>query len=245
MADIQLADAMPELGVYPVLPTVTLTTGSSPSTNDGTPAVVSITTGGTAGDELLDLSNPDLPVDGWANPFLVGQRVIFALVTQTDPADRVVITVGGSGTVRFYPTNTANGIRGIINGAVLDYVGGMICFVWCGDGWKIDYALTGSNFGGTNDYTSASMSTVGADNTISMVGGAVEAQTEPGASADLPGGDYRVILGDGSGSGRQGTLVITGGVLENHVGLPATDLGVVGGLYYDPITFVVKYHPPA
>jgi hypothetical protein len=246
MADVELADAMPQLGVYPVLPTVPLVTSGTPQTYDATPAVLSITTGGTAGDELVDLDLPDLPVDGWANPYLVGQRVVFGLVVQTNAADRVVITAGGSGALRFYPSSTASGIRGVLNGVVLDYVGAMVCFIWCGDSWKIDYAYTGNNFGGENDYTSASMSTVGADNTISMIGGSVEAQTEAGASGNLPGGDYRLILGDGSGAGRQGTLVIAGGAHEAHVGLPDADLGVVGGLYYDPADGNrVKYHPPA
>jgi hypothetical protein len=228
MADIELVDALPLVGVYPVLPAVTVTTSGTPTDYDGTPAVVGVTSGGTAGDESIVVALPDLPVDGWFNPYLIGQRVIFCLVTQTNASDRVIVTVDGVTDTLFYPSNLAQGWSGITDGIVLDYVGASVCLVWCGDSWRIDYALTGSNFSGTQKYGTALLTTTGQ---AAVVGGnRIETQTADGASGDDPGGDLVFQFGSGSGAGRQGTIK-TGGASGNP--LPTSATGLTSGMWWN------------
>lgn len=236
MADIELAEALPQLGVFGTLPAVEMTTSGTPQSYDGTPAVVAITVGGT--EEEIDLALPELPVGGWFNPYIIGQRVIFCLVGMAGPGDSVVITAGGSGAIRYYPQNQASGVRGVLNGVVLDSLGYAVCFVWCGDAWCIDYALTNQNFSGDNDDVSVALQTFGAGHAATIAGAYASLQTQSGAAADDPGGDFTVSLGVGSGSGRQGAFII-------NPPLPDANLMVDGSFYYDPITFVVKYNPPA
>lgn len=158
----ELVDCLPQLGLYPVLPTVMVSTSGTPQTYDGTPAVVSITTGGTAGNEEIDLLLPELPVaSGSYNPYLVGLRVIFCITTLTNNADTVVITADGSGVIDFYPNNDPTGAKGMSAGVELSRFSPMVCFVFCGDSWHIDRWLTNDSFGGEFRYGPAALSTVG------------------------------------------------------------------------------------
>jgi hypothetical protein len=109
--------------------------------------VVSITTGGTAGQELLNLTAPALgPND--INTDYLGTRVYFVLNTQTDPGDSVKITVDGLAYCGLYiPENTIGVTR--YNTIILNFTGACVCFVWCGDKWRLDSESTDGNFSGT------------------------------------------------------------------------------------------------
>lgn len=133
-------------GAPPV--SVALTTGSSLVTVPLGVRYFAITSGGTGGDELIDLPNPDMPIDGYANGPLIGQRVVFMLEVQTNEADVVRISIGGSLSIHTFSgkafdvytkyTHTSTGI-------VLDFLGAAAAFVWNGYEWCADNAAIGAN----------------------------------------------------------------------------------------------------
>jgi len=227
---VELATALPQLGIYPAFPAMPVTTGAAPITNDGAPAVYLITTGGTAGTEIIDLQNPDLPLAGFMNPYIVGQRCVFALGTQTDPGDVVQITAAGETSIDCYPPNPAAPRSSVQDGAILDYEGACVCFVWCGDVWQIDAGLTELNFSSNFGAGAVSLSTLGAAQ--AAVGGqTVLIATFDGSSGNDPGGDITLQLGAGSGAGRQGSL---------SGGLPTADPHVAGVWWSDAGTVKIS-----
>lgn len=124
-----------------------LTTGSSSLSLDGVSRLYAITTGGTGGVEVVDIQDPDLPVDGSYNPGLIGMRLTLYVAVQTDPADVVKVLRSGNPFFFVYPSTTLRNsfLQQTNNGIILDYVGAMAQLVWCGDRWEFDVAITQNN----------------------------------------------------------------------------------------------------
>lgn len=115
----------------------TVTTGVAPISANLNVSVTKIISGGTAGDESLTLALPTLPVDSYVNADFVGLRHTFVVVTQADPADRVILTAPGSflAIVDNFGNTLANPSLGKI---VLDYVGAHVVLVWGGESWLVE-----------------------------------------------------------------------------------------------------------
>lgn len=132
-----------------ILPGATeIVTGAAPVTADVNVRLYAITTGGTAGTETINLPTPDLPLDDWLNPAILGCRIAFYVAAQTDPADVVNLSIDfGQITVygKYNHNSTCQKVNG--GGVILDYVGAMACFVWVGDKWQIDLAATDASGG--------------------------------------------------------------------------------------------------
>jgi hypothetical protein len=117
---------------------VAVVSGASPVDLDNTKNVSSVTSGGTAGNETVNLPNYATPFDDYTNPPLLGRRHIVFLAVQTDPGDVVKVTINSGDAIRCaFP---AGQNAGEVSGAAvtLDYVGATAVFVWMGYGWKLD-----------------------------------------------------------------------------------------------------------
>lgn len=129
-----------------------LTTGASPVTVDIDVRAYAITTGGTAGSEVINLPNPTLDINAEYNFAYIGQRVIFYLAVQTNPADVVKITAAGNDEVISFGrqenpfwtrTHTVDGVR-------LDTVGQAAVLIWSGDKWQHERSMNGGNDASTH-----------------------------------------------------------------------------------------------
>lgn len=216
-----------------VVPPVTaITTGAAPVT---APAVAnsfySITTGGTAGVEVLNLPNFALDGNGYNNDN-IGQRVSFSLDVQTDPSDVVQITLAGSGTIPMTPSNFFQNARAqrVTGGIILEFAGASASVVWRGDRWLFDHAATGSNDDSVLAATNIDLRAVAA------TGASVGPDALLGASNSVDGnaGNLRLTRGIASGMGDDGQV---------YIDLPAGDPGISGALYYDIITNIVTRSP--
>lgn len=130
-----------------------VTTGASPIDANISKTVTAITSGGTAGDEYIDLPNPDLPIDGWFNAELIGARHVLYLATQTNPSDNVRVTIGGGSGIKI------KGINGATLGEAvalrLNYVGAAAVLIWQGEEWFCDLSDGGGDvsvFGNMRTY---------------------------------------------------------------------------------------------
>jgi hypothetical protein len=135
---------------YPVTP-VPITTGADPVTIDGSQAVYYITSGGTGGHEVLNVSFPPLDIGGFVNAQYVGWRTNIAMIAQTNGADVVDINVG-FGTVKAYISNPIPiGKEREVSAMNFDYVGAFISLIWAGDHWAIDMGVSKGQFEYTDD----------------------------------------------------------------------------------------------
>lgn len=115
-----------------------LTSGGIPLDIDLSKNVTAVTSGGTAGNETVNVPNFALPVDAYTNPSLIGTRYIVFLAVRSNPSDVVKVTINGGDAIRSaFPAGQNAGE--VIGAAVtLDYVGATAVFVWQGYGWKLD-----------------------------------------------------------------------------------------------------------
>lgn len=116
---------------------IAITSGAVSQDLDPLQLYYEITTGGTGGDELLNLPNLPLDANGVNGPY-AGRTLVVAIKTQTNPADRVILSVAGSAGVTFlYPANFTplSYEATAADGIVLDYAGSSIGFVWLYTGW--------------------------------------------------------------------------------------------------------------
>jgi hypothetical protein len=111
------------------------------------PQVVYITTGGTGGEELINIVTPTLDGNGYNTNYL-GSRVFVVLAVQTDPADTVTITIDGGASCPLLVPIWSSGVT-FQSSSILDFVGASICFVWCADAYQIDSAATDRSFNRT------------------------------------------------------------------------------------------------
>lgn len=128
------------LGVFPV------TTSGVSQNVDPKSKVVRITSGGTAGLELINLTAPPLNENGINTDYL-GSRVYFVLDTQTNPSDVVKIKNDGVDFCRLLVPETVDSITRY-NTVLLNFAGACVCMVWVADGWKLDSAATDGSFNG-------------------------------------------------------------------------------------------------
>lgn len=199
-----------------------LTTGASPVTITVGPRLYEITTGGTAGSESVIIPLPTLPLaSGTVNASLVGLRITFCLTTQTDPADKVVISVADN---TFIDTAISGGIYiPEASGVSLSFEGAIVSFVWASDAWLIDSAFTDGNF----DYNfqngqTLTMGPTGPGANGAGIGTELYASNATSGS-DHTGGDIIMRPGAGDGSGRWGVFQI--------LNLATEDPLVVGALW--------------
>lgn len=225
-------------------PAVPITTGAEPVTADANVQVYAVTTGGTAGQEIIDLLAAEPITDGWANGQIIGRQVVFYLAEQTDPADTVKITADGGSSIASYHTldrgENANSFRNV----VLDFVGAAVCFKWANDVWTIDARITDGCFtaireGGAYLLGSDAQSGSNDQGELAQVKGGNAAGTGTGGEARLQGGN-------GSASGAGGNVRIApgsgGGVYANVLveHLPTSDPAVVNALWNDSGTLKVS-----
>jgi hypothetical protein len=152
---------------------------------------------------------------------MIGQRVLFYLATQTDAGDRAKITVGGSGIIQIFNSfaDFANGRQAYADGVILDYVGAMASFVWCGDKFMLDIAIVDGNNGsdvyagsattlqaGLNEGSPQDLRVLGADVPSGPTKGGI-ATVRGGNSADGEGGDLVLAPGNAD-SGTPGAIYI-------------------------------------
>lgn len=177
-----------------------ITTGAAPVDADFSVRLYAITTGGTGGVEIINLPPPDLPVDGYANPGRVGQRIGFYIETLTDPGDSVKLQVNGSDTITVYPTGffgNASVVR-TTTGVIMDFVGAFATMIWAYDFWLWEVAL-----GDGNDSTIMS--------TLPLI-------IHAGKGFNANGGDAGFGGGDATGSGSGGVGQFSGGNENNGAG---------------------------
>lgn len=218
-----------------------LTTGASPVAADTDVAAYAITTGGTAGVEVIDLPLHTLDLGGISNARKIGKRVFFYLATKTHASDSVKITTDGDGRTYVFPGaiyRNSDAQRTTTAGVVLDYVGAMACFIWCGDAWLYDHALsdglnsteflarvvqilmpdtlTGSPQGITISASDGGAGDIGGGNIQLLAGGGVGAGYGGGvtllagtAGGSVDGGNVALSSGDALGAGNGGNIVIT------------------------------------
>jgi hypothetical protein len=113
------------------------------------PQVVYITTGGTGGEELINIVTPTLDGNGYNTNYL-GSRVFVVLAVQTDPADTVTITIDGGASCPLLVPIWSSGPYGLIrqySSVTLNAVGDTIMFRWDGAHWYIDGSV--GSFTGT------------------------------------------------------------------------------------------------
>jgi hypothetical protein len=207
---LTLADMAPD-------PTA-LTTGASPVTVEVGPRLYEVTSGGTGGSESIVIPMPDLPIDAFVNDRLIGLRITFCMVAQTDPADVVTITIDGSSTI-----NAAAPI-GILPQSFpsvrLNFVGATASFVWANDVWLLDSAYSDGDFDvapppGHKLRIVAGPDTSGGGGTLSLEGSAAN-------QSGQQGGDIEIKPGPGNGA-RDGLVIVSL--------LPTSDPSVAGALW--------------
>lgn len=216
--------------------------------------IVLITSGGSAGTELVNLLNPDLDLDGFVNANSVGNTVVFALVALTNPDDKVKITNNSADNVYIYGGPQNGGLQYMQN-VVLDYVGACARFIWCADEWKLDYDATDGEFDGDSFYGAATLHGINSNGIRSAepsiisggngdAGGVLPASYVGllgGASAGINnGGDISINAGIASGTGIGGNIIIDAGtgIDENgnilvgaNTPLPIIDPGISGAVW--------------
>jgi len=129
-------------GIVPVT-----TNGDTPTDIEDFPQVVVVTSGGSAGDEVINLPRPTLDENGMNVP-LMGQRVFVYLKTQTDPADVVVLHNNGSASWGEAITTTSQNFSPVqsYSRLALDFAGAAACLLWVGYRWEVDVMATNGNY---------------------------------------------------------------------------------------------------
>lgn len=210
---------------------VPIVTGAVPVDIGPDAFIASVTSGGTAGAEIINILAPPLDIDGYYNADYLGTQITIILTTQTDPADVVTITNDGAASVQLFPEGF------IETGAIgyadvrLNFLGAAVTYVWIGDNWALYYAATDGNFTGAQDFGDISLVTDVSHNiNVRSQDGFINVQAQSAGE---------VIVRTDSGNLRietvSGNIVVTG--------LPAADPGVTGALWADPITHILKVSP--
>lgn len=128
----------------PTTRTVQITSGASPvdvplPTDDyWTTLLVEVTSGGTAGTEIVNIPNPALDGNGF-NGALLGRTVNVVLKTQTDGSDVVKVSINTNDGISAYDNN-GFGLGILQDGsggkyAVLDYEDASMTFQWASYNW--------------------------------------------------------------------------------------------------------------
>lgn len=179
--------------------------------------VYHITTGGTAGEELLNLPPMPYTQDSWANGELVGRGITIVLVAQTDPADTVRITVEGSAGTYVYGAGI--GESALYNNPSLGYMGAALHFVWALDQWYLDPTATDFCFDGDPQPYGMDLSAESASDDSSAVsyaqlrGGSIVNNDNPNNA-----GDAKLRGGGTDGAGNGGNALISGGSSSSGAG---------------------------
>ncbi len=214
-----------------------ITTGASPVSAEPTVQTYAITTGGTAGQEVIDLPMPDLPLDSYANGEILNRRVNFFLETMTDPDDVVKITKGGSGSITVLDQRNP-GTRLTVTGVILDYVGAMASFVWAADTWYLDRTVVDGNdstvfaassyvvqiphnSSGVPDQGAITFEAATSTNPTTN-GSDIILQSGEASAGTADGGNIRLVLG-GSAGGSSGNLKINNEIGASGTTTTATD----------------------
>lgn len=115
-----------------------ITTGGSTTTLNQQQlltTVIEITSGGTAGVEVLDIITP--AISAGVNPNFVGKILSVVFSVQTDPSDTIQLLNHGSNIwTSATPTGTDPWFS--TNNLTLDYEGAMLTFRWDGSSWSVD-----------------------------------------------------------------------------------------------------------
>ena len=136
---------------------VPITTGATTFQANPLVQVYAITTGGTGGVEVINLPNHSSPL---AN--MVGRRVTFFIATRTNASDSIKISVNGSDT---FSVITPIGLQTITTGALINFVGGTVSFVWRADKFVMDRDVTSAT-----DSTTVTPVTLVQSNTTGITG---------------------------------------------------------------------------
>jgi hypothetical protein len=218
MADVELVDALDELGV-PATKTIAVSTNHTTPTNITLEdagvfvVVVNVTTDGSGLAQTINLPEPVKDGNGYNGPY-VNHFYIIRAQALTDPSDSIQVTQDGSPQINQYNPTLTNFFAPQFSSVVLDFESAAIALRWCYDGWYVDTASTDFAFSDTAQ------------------GSAVVKAFNGGA--DIDGGDVILQPGTiGSGSSRAGLVIVNGS-------LPTSDPAVVDALWQDVITHVVK-----
>lgn len=200
---VELAAALPQVV------TIEVTTGASPvSIPLQDPALwrvnVLVTSGGTGGEEVLNLP-PFTPDADFANITGIGCLYVVGFKTQTDPGDVIKITNDGSdewdtfensGVGNATPYQTTSFVK-------MSYVGASASLVWCEDRFLFQYGLADIDVDVLWEPKNVALQ--GVDGTATE--GPLQTIVQTGAAAsgsNMDGGDLYFVIGAGDGSGRQG-----------------------------------------
>jgi hypothetical protein len=205
-------------GGFPLVPTV-IVTGAAPVTADPTVALYAITTGGTGGEEVIDLPLFAYTVAGSINPENMGRRIGFYLAVQTDPGDTVKITVGGSDQIYVYlPAFVGShlGQQRTLHGAQLTFVEATVALVWANDLWLLDEAL--ADVFDSNVYQSDTLRIKPEDNSAGGAGSNLTLDAAQGATDGL------IVMG-------------------SNTALPTVAPATSGAIWRDPATNILHIVP--
>jgi hypothetical protein len=127
-----------------------LTSGASPvdvtlpTDNTWQTLVVEVTSGGTAGTEVVNVPNPALDGHNY-NSSMIGRNVIVTLKTRTNGSDVVHVTLAGGNSIISQDISTTIANQALGNFVVLDFVDSDANFLWGG------YNFNWNNWSGNND----------------------------------------------------------------------------------------------
>lgn len=234
MADVELADALSDLGTP--IEIVSVTTGAAPvdiplSGPNVARKVIMITTGGTGGVEVINLPAYSPLIDGEGYPQTVGQQVVLCIAVLTDPGDTVQIKVDGAADGSFLsPAYQSMRLSQGYSSVVLDFLGSAAVFQWAFWTWMLDVGASDGFMTYVQKVGNLSISSAGDITLTSGRSANVQASTSDAAGGSGgDGGDVVFTYGNGDGAGRKG------GFKPN---LPTPDPGVSGVAYVDASGFV-------
>lgn len=119
-----------------------LTTGASPVEIDIYKSLTIVTSGGTAGDEIIEIPNFPPSVEGgyvnWENTWV---KHVVVLKTQTNGSDVVKVRLGDGSTLLQMKDSAGNTIaHADSNVVILDYEGAIVGFIWDGTEWLLEHS---------------------------------------------------------------------------------------------------------
>lgn len=138
---------------------VALTTTPAVTNLDPVSSIYFVTTDGSAGETVINLTNPAAEFGGYNSTYL-GTRITLFLVGLTDPADTVRVTLGGvdGGNILELVNPYLN--LSSYSTVLLDFLGAAVSYVWTGYFYSIDVNGGGNNFDGLASYAPINFSQI-------------------------------------------------------------------------------------
>lgn len=116
-----------------------ITSGAAPVVCAADKNLTLVTSGGTHGDEIVELDDLVFTLDGFARPEQYGLRHVIVLKTLTANDDVVKVRLNSGSTINI-KDKKGNILAVVENDAVvLDYEGATAVFEWAGEGWILNH----------------------------------------------------------------------------------------------------------